>query len=76
MALARRRPAAPRPGLGRDGGEDFPQQYRQLLIATGCQDTEDAVRSTLGYDLSQTDFWHKSLDIVEQRVEKFVALTR
>ena len=62
--------------LGRDGGEDFPQQYRQLLIATGCQDTEDAVRSTLGYDLSQTDFWHKSLDIVEQRVEKFVALTR
>ncbi|MCH7726954.1 MAG: M3 family oligoendopeptidase, partial [Planctomycetes bacterium] len=38
--------------LGIEGGADFPQQYRQLLIATGCKDAEEAVQSTLGYDLT------------------------
>ncbi len=61
--------------LGIDGGDDFPARYRDLLIATGCQDAEDAVQSTFGYDLSGSEFWNKSLDIVEQRVERFLALT-
>ncbi len=60
--------------LGRDGGEDFPEQYRRLLIATGCQNAEDAVRSTLDYDLTGTMFWNKSLDIVEARVDRFLEL--
>jgi len=55
-------------------GPGFPDQYRQLLIATGCQQAEDAVNSTLGYDLMQPEFWNKSLDIIEDRVAQFVKL--
>jgi oligoendopeptidase F len=53
---------------------DFPVKYRSLLIATGCQDAEEAVKSTLGYDLTQPDFWNKSLDVVESRVNRFLGL--
>ena len=60
--------------IGKESSGDFPAQYRELLIATGCQETEAAVQSTLGYDLTQPDFWNKSLDIVEQRVERFLEL--
>jgi oligoendopeptidase F len=60
--------------LGADGGDGFPEQYRRLLRATGCQDAEDAVLATFGYDLSDAQFWHKSLDVVEQRVERFLRL--
>ena len=52
----------------------IPATRRELLVATGCLETEAAVQSTLGYDLRQPDFWHKSLDIVEQRVDQFVTL--
>ena len=55
-------------------GPDFPEQYRRLLIATGCMDTEEAVQSTLGYDLTGPDFWNRSLDIIETRVRRFVEL--
>lgn len=60
--------------LAQDGVEDFPERYRQLLMATGCCTTEDAVQSTFGDDLTQPDFWNRSLDIVEQRVHEFAAL--
>ena len=53
---------------------DFPQQFRDFLIATGCQDTEAAVQSSFGYDLREPDFWNRSLDIVEQRVQQFLEL--
>jgi oligoendopeptidase F len=53
---------------------DFSAKYRSLLVATGCQDAEEAVRSTLGYDLTQPDFWNKSLDVVESRVNRFLGL--
>jgi oligoendopeptidase F len=55
-------------------GDRFPEQYRRLLIATGCMETEAAVQSTTGYDLSQPAFWEKSLDVVERRVGQFVEL--
>ena len=35
---------------------------------------EEAVQSTLAYDLTQPDFWNKSLDVIEQRVAKFLEL--
>ena len=38
------------------------------------QETEAAVQSTLGYDLTAADFWRKSLEIVERRVERFLEL--
>lgn len=53
---------------------DFPTRYRELLIATGCMTAEEAVEQTLGYDLTQPDFWNKSLDVIEQRVARFVQL--
>lgn len=56
-------------------GDSFPEKYRELLIATGCMTAEDAVKSTLGYDLTQPDFWHKSIDIVDQRVAEFLKLS-
>ncbi|MCA9044253.1 MAG: M3 family oligoendopeptidase, partial [Planctomycetaceae bacterium] len=55
-------------------GSEFPAKYRELLIATGCKNAEDAVKSTLGYDLTKPDFWNKSIDIVDQRVEQFLQL--
>jgi oligoendopeptidase F len=55
-------------------GAKFPEQYRRLLTATGCMETEAAVQSTTGYDLSQPAFWEKSLDVVERRVGQFVEL--
>lgn len=62
--------------LGADGGENFPEQYRALLLATGCMETEPAVQSTVGYDLTRPEFWNKSLDVVERRVEQFLELLR
>ena len=53
---------------------DFPARYRKLLIATGCCEAEEAVQSTLGDDLTKPDFWNRSLDVVEQRVERFLQL--
>lgn len=57
-------------------GDEFPERYRKLLIATGCKETEEAVSSTLGYDLTKGDFWNRSLDVVEQRVEQFLKLSQ
>lgn len=59
---------------GSGAAKDFPERYRKLLIATGCQDAEQAVQSTLGYDLTSPDFWNKSLDVVESRVNRFLKL--
>lgn len=56
-------------------GDDFPQKYRELLIATGCMNAEEAVQSTLGYDLTKPDFWNKSIDIIDARVEEFLSVS-
>lgn len=60
--------------VGKEAGPQFADQYRKLLIATGCCDAEDAVQSTLGYDLRQPDFWQKSLDLIAARVQQFTTL--
>ncbi|MCA9070881.1 MAG: M3 family oligoendopeptidase, partial [Planctomycetaceae bacterium] len=62
--------------MAEDLGQEFPEQYKKLLIATGCEETEDAVQSTIGQDLTQPDFWNKSLDIVEQRVAQYKELAQ
>ena len=36
---------------------------------------EAAVQQTLGYDLTQPEFWHRSLDVVDQRVQEFLRLS-
>jgi oligoendopeptidase F len=60
--------------IGKQSGSEFPEQYRRLLLATGCQDAEDAVQSTMGFDLRKSDFWQKSLSIIADRVKLFVEL--
>ena len=54
------------------GSTDFPKQFSDFLIATGCQDAEAAVESSFGYDLRQPEFWNRSLDIIERRVTQFL----
>ena len=60
--------------LSQGAGESFPDQYRGLLVATGCMETEAAVQSTTGYNLAQGEFWEKSLDVIERRVGQFLEL--
>ena len=57
-----------------DGGGDFPDRYRQFLLATGDRCTEDAVADSFGHDLRQPDFWNRSLDVVADRVAQFESL--
>lgn len=57
-----------------EAGDEFPQRYREFLLATGCEMTEDAIRNSFGDDVTQTAFWDKSLNIVEARVQQFLAL--
>jgi pepF/M3 family oligoendopeptidase len=57
-----------------DFGDQFADRYRQLLLATGSYQTEEAVKRTLGFDLTSSDFWNRSLDVVEQRVARFLEL--
>ncbi|WP_298859478.1 M3 family oligoendopeptidase [uncultured Gimesia sp.] len=53
---------------------EFAEKYRELLLATGCQVTEDAVLNTFGYQLGEPDFWNKSIDIIDRRVDRFLEL--
>lgn len=62
--------------LSQGAGMNFPEQYRGLLVATGCMETENAVQSTTGYDLAQAEFWEKSLDVIERRVGQFIELAQ
>jgi len=60
--------------LAAESGAKFPEQYRRLLRATGCEEAEAAVQSTFGFDLREPAFWEKSLGVVERRVARFVEL--
>lgn len=60
--------------LGARRGEEFAGQFREFLIATGCQPSEQAVQSAFGCDLRSSDFWNMCMDVVEQRVQQFVSL--
>jgi oligoendopeptidase F len=60
--------------LAADMGDQFADRYCRFLLATGSCETEEAVKTTLGCDLTQPAFWNRSLDIVEQRVERFLEL--
>ena len=61
--------------VARDAGSvDFPSRYREFLLATGNRSTEDTVKDSFGYDLREPDFWNRSLDVVADRVRRFVDL--
>lgn len=59
--------------LAMDSSE-FPEQFKQFLLATGSMTTEDAVQNSFGFDLREPDFWNRSLDVVEARVKQFLEL--
>lgn len=61
--------------LGKEMGPSFPAAYDRLLIATGNSDAEDAVKSSFGFDLREPAFWHKSLDLIEQKANEFISLS-
>jgi len=62
--------------LSQESSADFPAQYREFLIATGCMSAEAAVQTSFGYDLTQPDFWNKSLDVIENRAQRFHELLK
>jgi len=53
---------------------DFPQQFQEFLLATGSMTSEEAVQKSFGFDLREPDFWNRSLDVVENRVQRFLNL--
>lgn len=55
-----------------DFGKDFPRKYRELLLATGNKNAEEAVQSTLGFDLTKPEFWNRSIDVIDHRVQEFL----
>ncbi|MGQ0637058.1 MAG: M3 family oligoendopeptidase [Planctomycetaceae bacterium] len=64
-------------GLFATASEDegsFCERYRRLLVATGCMECEAAVQSTFGFDLTRPEFWNKSLDVVDRRLQQFLEL--
>lgn len=54
-------------------GEAFLPAYRKLLRATATSDAE-AVAEIAGIDLTQPEFWDKSLDMVAKDIDTFIAL--
>ena len=58
--------------IAREGAADFPAQYREFLRGTGRMTAEQAVQTAFGYDLRRPEFWQKSMDVIESRVERFV----
>lgn len=61
--------------IGRSSPAEFPSRYQKFLAATGSMDAEDAVRRCFGDDLSRPDFWNRSLDLVKDRVAKYLELS-
>ncbi|EGU36472.1 oligoendopeptidase F [Vibrio ichthyoenteri ATCC 700023] len=55
-------------------GDNFYQDYVQLLRDTGSMMAEDVVERHLGMDLTHADFWRQSLQMVEEKVSQFEAL--
>lgn len=56
-------------------GEKFEALYRGILRDTGSMTAEEVVQQNLAQDIRQPQFWQASLDIVEEAVAEFEALT-
>lgn len=55
-------------------GTDFLPRYEAFLRATGTATCEDAVKSTLGWDLTSEAFWADAVRTVEPPVKAFAAV--
>lgn len=56
------------------GYENFQAAYNKLLNNTTKMMAKD-VAATMNIDITQKDFWLKSLSIIEDEIEQFIALT-
>ena len=55
-------------------GESFLPKYRALLKATTVESVEN-VAHIAGIDLTNPDFWRKSLDVISEKIDEFIAET-
>jgi len=55
-------------------GESFLPKYRALLNATTV-DTVENVARIAGIDLTKPEFWRKSLQMIADRIDEFIAVT-
>ena len=55
-------------------GESFLPKYRALLKATTVESVEN-VAHIAGIDLTNPDFWRKSLDVIAEKIDEFIAET-
>ncbi|GAB2661309.1 M3 family oligoendopeptidase [Vibrio panuliri] len=55
-------------------GDNFYSDYVALLRDTGAMMAEEVVEKHLGMDLTQSDFWQQSIDMVNEKVAQFEAL--
>lgn len=55
-------------------GQQFYQDYVNLLRDTGSMMAEDVVQKHLGMDLSGQEFWQQSIDRVASKIEEFESL--
>ena len=53
-------------------GPAFMPRYEALLRSTGSGTAEAVALEALGVDLAKPDFWHASLDLVEETLAKFL----
>ncbi|NEQ50150.1 MAG: M3 family oligoendopeptidase [Leptolyngbya sp. SIO3F4] len=56
-------------------GEKFNSLYTALLRDTGSMTAEELVQHHLQQDIHQPEFWHNSLDVVEQAVNQLEVLS-
>ncbi len=55
-------------------GESFLPKYRALLKATTVSNVED-VANIAGIDLTNPDFWRRSLDVIAEKIDEFIKET-
>jgi oligoendopeptidase F len=57
----------------RERGEEFVQDYKQLLASTG-EATPADLAARFGIDIRTRKFWDASLDVIRRRIDRFCAL--
>ncbi|MCM2282859.1 MAG: M3 family metallopeptidase, partial [Bdellovibrionaceae bacterium] len=55
-------------------GPAFFNTYKRILLDTGRMTAEDLIHKHLGEDISQPDFWLRSLELVERKIAAFEPL--
>jgi oligoendopeptidase F len=54
-------------------GDAFVPEYRELLASTG-EGTAAALAARFGIDIRKKAFWENSLNVIGQRIDRYLAL--